>query len=63
MISAVKTIVLVLVKLDALALASVISPAANPVTASENVNVAVNGASLALGTPLIVTLGAVLSRT
>ena len=42
---------------------SVISPAANPVTASEKVNVAVNGASLALGTPLIVTLGAVLSTT
>ena len=54
---------LVTVKLEAVALPSVMSPAANPVTASENVNVAVNGASLALGTPLIVTLGAVLSTT
>ena len=54
---------LVAVKFETLALVSVMSPTANPVTASENVNVAVNGALLALGTPLIVTLGAVLSRT
>ena len=39
------------------------SPSANPVTASRKVNVAVKGALLVGGTPVIVTAGFVLSTT
>ena len=54
---------LVTVKLEAVPLPSVMPPTENPVTASEKVNVALNGAVLVPGTPLIVTLGAALSTT
>ena len=54
---------LVAEKLEAVALSSVISATANPVTASEKVNVAVNAAVLVAGTSEIATVGAVLSTT
>ena len=54
---------LVAVKFEAVALPSVISPTTNPVTASEKVNVAVKASELVPGTPVIVTVGAVLSTT
>ena len=54
---------LVAEKVEAVALSSVISPTANPVTASEKVNVAVNAAVLVAGTSVIATVGAVLSTT
>ena len=42
---------------------TVTSPTTKPVTASENVNVAVNASVLVAGTPVIVTVGAVLSTS
>ena len=53
----------VLVKAEAAPLPTAMSPTVKPVTASEKVNVAVKGASLAGGTSEIVTVGAVLSRS
>ena len=48
-------------KFEAVALPSSMSPTTNPVTSSEKVKVAVKGALLGSGTPVIVTVGAVLS--
>ena len=50
-------------KSEAAPLPTSISPTTKPVTASENVNVAVNGALLVAGTPVIPTVGAVLSTS
>ena len=50
-------------KSEAVPLPIPISPGAKPVTASVKVNVAVNGALLVAGTPVIVTVGAVLSTS
>ena len=51
------------VKFEAVALPSLMSPRTKPVTASEKVTVAVKGAALVPGTPVIATVGAVLSTT
>ena len=53
----------VAVNAEAVPLPTVMSPATKPVTSSEKVNVAVNAAVLVGGTPVIVTVGAVLSTT
>ena len=50
-------------KSEAAPLPTSMSPTTKPVTASENVNVAVNGALLVAGTPVIPTVGAVLSTS
>ena len=50
-------------KSEATPLPTSMSPTTKPVTASENVNVAVNGALLVAGTPVIPTVGAVLSTS
>ena len=62
MIEAVQVVpVTVLVKLAAVAFVSVTSPAAKPVTGSENVNVAVNAAIALPGTPMMEMDGSVVS--
>ena len=50
-------------KSEAVPLPTPMWPRAKPVTASVKVNVAVNGALLVAGTPVIVTVGAVLSTS
>ena len=60
-IRAVYTDVLVAVNDEAVPLPTVMSPTTKPVTASEKVKVAVNGPVLVAGTPVIVTVGAVVS--
>ena len=46
---------------EAVPLPTVMSPSTKPVTSSEKVNVAVNASVLVPGTPVIATVGAVLS--
>ena len=54
---------LVVVNSEAAPLFTSMSPTAKPITSSRNVNVAVNGPLLVAGTPVIVTVGAMLSST